>query len=506
MPRFRARRLSRLLALVAGAALPLGCERADNRHDPAAGVPRDALSLVVISIDTLRADHLGCFGYFRDTSPAIDAFARQAVFFENAYAPMATTLPSHATLFTGLYPLEHGVLANVGDGGVPFGARGGIVSLAEEARQAGLATAAFVSATPLKRYSGFDAGFDVYDEPQADEATRDATATTDAALAWLGRASAPFLLFIHYYDPHMPYAPPAPYDTMFAPDAALDACLAERAIPARVEPDLCKGRRPTPTRPSWNLYDGEIRYTDTQVERVLRRLRDGGLWERCVIVLTADHGEGLNQHGWPQHGRVWNEQLHVPLMIRFPAGVAGDLPPRVPALVSLADVAPTVLGRSGARWAPRLAAQATGRDVLAPGWKERPLLAQRSARDCGPEAGADFVLLLPGWRLHRTVDAAPLLFARPTDPHELRDLSAERSALASSLDDIARRLAGLLAARGDELGPVTGAGADVTDEQARQLEALGYAGGSQSAVTADATDAFDAYPTLEDLRSVLTEP
>src|SRR5262245_23830797 len=133
-------------------------------------------NIILITLDTVRADHLGCYGYFRDTSPVFDAFAREAVLFENAYAPMATTLPSHTSLLTGYEPLEHGVLANIDDGGNAFGRKAGARSFAEVAKRAGYATAAFVSATPLKQIGGLNTGFDVYDEPDA--ATRDGAETT----------------------------------------------------------------------------------------------------------------------------------------------------------------------------------------------------------------------------------------------------------------------------------------------------------------------------------------
>ncbi|MBU0638788.1 MAG: sulfatase-like hydrolase/transferase [Planctomycetes bacterium] len=150
---------------------------------PAAPPPPPPPNIVLISVDTLRADHLGCYGYFRDTSPNIDAFAREALFFEQAFCTMSVTLPSHVSLFTGLYPLEHGILANIEHGGVPFGWRTRVKTFAQFVSEAGYETAGFVSALPLKRDTGIAAGFEFFSQPR--KMTRSAEETNQAALAWL---------------------------------------------------------------------------------------------------------------------------------------------------------------------------------------------------------------------------------------------------------------------------------------------------------------------------------
>ena len=289
-----AARLACVCLLAAGL---LGCQRSQQPADRDTG-----LNLLIISIDTLRADHLGCYGYFRDTSPEIDAFARETVFFEQAYSPMSTTLPAHVSLLTGLHPAEHGITSNVGDGGHPFGTRPRIRSVVQMAQAADYRTAAFVSATPLKRYSGFDVGFDTFDEPG--DVMRAADEVTGKVLAWIdGVQSQRFVLLAHYYDPHRPYEAPEPFDSMYETDADLENYLAQRQVTPVIWPSLCRGSSVNMARTITNQYDGEVRFTDREVGRLLKGLRERGLWDNTVIVLTADHGEGLNQHNWPQHGR-----------------------------------------------------------------------------------------------------------------------------------------------------------------------------------------------------------
>ena len=176
----------------------------------ACGREAPAPNLVFVTLDTTRADHLGLYGYFRDTSPALDAFGSQAIVFERFIVPMATTLPTHASLFTATQPLEHGVLANSTQGGSRFVPSTHLRSLAEVAGAAGWRTAGFVSSAVLKRGSGIETGFDAFDEPEGEQ--RNAEATTRTALAWLeSTPRGPFLLWVHYFDAHWPYAPPPAY-------------------------------------------------------------------------------------------------------------------------------------------------------------------------------------------------------------------------------------------------------------------------------------------------------
>lgn len=440
--------------------------------------PEDLPNVVLIVVDTLRADHLGCYGYYRDTTPNIDAFASEALLFERAYAPMATTLPSHVSMFTGLYPLEHGTLANVRHGGKAFGWNPNITSVAELFQRNGFRTAGFVAATPLKRVVGFGVGFDVYEEPLPHRIR--AGEVNAKVLPWLrANASQRFFLFVHYYDPHnMPYMSGPPYSTMYETDERQQAWMSERRMPAEVAQSAC---RPfTRTAETINRYDGEIRYVNDELQRVLTELRDLGLYEKSVIIIASDHGEGLNQHDWPAHGRVWNEQLHVPLLVRFPRPLHDGLPQRFDGLVSLLDLFPTVLTRIRAPFQPEFMKQSTGVDVLAEDYRPRPLLGQRSGRDCGEDSGPEFALVTPEWSyLWDDAIAADLLFARASDPHELTNVASGHTSTRDSLRSGALALVELLRARGAafEQGQAGGA-AELDPRVLRELEAMGYITGA----------------------------
>jgi arylsulfatase len=457
-----------LALLAAAACTPGGDSSAGERRSPPP-------SIVLVTIDTLRADHLGCYGYFRDTSPRIDAFAREALVFDQAYATMATTLPSHASIFTARYPLEHGILANVLHGGNAFGWKEGMLSFAEVARDAGYATAGFVSAAPVSRDSGIDAGFDTWTEPAGIERRGDETAAD--ALAWLASANRePFFLWVHLYDPHWKYEPPPPYDSMFETEPELKRWIAERGIDSPGQRRTLE-RAGKATRDAINAYCGEVRFADEQVGRLLDALRERELLDRSIVVVTSDHGEGLNQHDWSAHGLVWDEQLRVPLLIRFPSSY-GVAPRRVGELVSLIDLFPTLLGRMGPLGTAKerdFLAQATGADVLAPGFAERPLFAQRSGRELPEDPGEMRALTTREWKLVEEVEVGHKLFDRRADPHELADLSALEPRRLQRLRDLAHGIVTEQARRSAEFAPAPGRKVDPAFLE--KLKELGYAGG-----------------------------
>lgn len=440
--------------------------------------PAPQLNLLIITLDTTRADHLGCYGYFRDTSPHLDAFAAEALLFDNAYAPMATTLPTHVSLFTGLHPLEHGVLANVSHGGSPFGMKKAVVPAARLAREAGYATAAVVSATPVKRHSGIADGFETFDEPR--KLTRKARPTTDLALKWLdAHHDRRFLLWVHYFDPHTRYQPPAPFNSMFRADAQSEQWIRERNMPEQIVEEWRANRHSGVTRELIDLYDGEIRYMDEQLGRLLDRVRQLGLWERTAVLILADHGEGLNQHDWPQHGGTWGEQLHAALLMRVP-GPGGSAPGRDSTLMTTADVLPTLLPLMNADWGGPLLKQASGVNVLAPAFRERPVLSLRTGREDNPNPGPDMVLRSAEWVLHVNDPAAGnLLFNRRADAFELDNRAAAEAAVVSRLTDQMHALAQHFRDRGVELdaGGKAEDSAPLDEKTLRELRALGYIGG-----------------------------
>lgn len=427
---------------------------------------RDAAvpDIVVITLDTLRADHLRAYGYYRDTAPALEALAAESVVFERAIAPMSTTLPSHTSLFTAVYPDEHGVLANVLDGGMRFVPSDSLVSFASYASSIGYHTAGFVSAAPLKKGTGIERGFAHWDEPE--RAERKAEETTDAALRWLGepRDGAVFL-WVHYYDIHGPYRPPAAYRDRFATDEALLEWMADR----RIRELVTQGRGRVDVARRHNRYDGEIAYVDDQVDRLLDALRGGPRWDETVILVVSDHGEGLYQHGEKAHGDVWHEQVHIPAFLRVP----GTPPGRVPHVVSMIDLLPTMLARVDLPNEPAFLAQATGRDALAPDWTPRPALSRRSDRHV-TEFGrhVQYALTTEQWKYIRPDGMPARLYGLERDPHEQWDVLDAYPEARRELDGTLDRMLEAQRRKGEAhgAGRTEQVGADVVN----QLAELGY--------------------------------
>jgi arylsulfatase A-like enzyme len=325
--------------LLAG-LVALGCGEA-------APAPRPDVLLVVV--DTLRADRLGAYGFPLPTSPNLDRFAADAVVFERAIAASASTVPSHASLMTSRFVREHSV------GWVNGTTRlEGVVTLAERFRTAGWATGAFVSNFVLRRASGLDAGFDVYDDAfSAAERNRPgffervAPDTTARAKAWLGaRGDEPVFLFVHYQDPHGPYLPPAEWTGAFTALETEDAA----PLPVLAGDDDAGGIPRYQALPGLDRlgqyarrYAGEIAYFDASFAQLLAALEARG--RPNVVLVTADHGESFGEGGfYLNHGHATTpDQAHVPLLVRAPGLAAG----RRPDPVHHVDVAPTLLALAG---------------------------------------------------------------------------------------------------------------------------------------------------------------
>jgi arylsulfatase A-like enzyme len=310
------------LAVAAGLALlPLLCSPHPN--------------LVLITIDTLRADHVGVYGDAAAETPTLDALARRGVRFARARSAAPLTGPSHATILTGVYPPQHGVRDNVN-----FVLDNRHPTLAGLLKEKGYRTAAFVGAYPLASAFGFGRGFERFGEGFHETAAlgqgaeRPGNEVADAALEWLASTGRdPFFVWIHLYDPHAPYTPPAPYAERFR------------------------------DRP----YDGEIAFADAQVGRVLEALRTARRDANTLVVVLSDHGEGLGEHGEATHGMlVYDSTLHVPWIMAGPGVPAGRV---VADEVGTVDVLPTLLGLVHASPPSGL----PGRDL-------RPALAERSVR------------------------------------------------------------------------------------------------------------------------------
>lgn len=433
---------------LAACALVLAVAPGCSRTDVEAALARTgaARRVILITCDTLRADHLGCYGYERPTSPCLDQLARESVLFENAWSAAPLTGPSLSALLAGLPPDQIGVDARANGKRIPASVR----TLAEVARDAGLATAAVVSSSVLVRPPpelgdvGLAQGFQFYDdELDASEHNRlvrerDAVHTTDAALRWLaGQAAsdARFFLWVHYQDPHGPYRAPEVDQRLFAREHA-----GERELPA--------GRDPSGAGqiPDYQLledlrqpgayvdrYDAEIHHFDAELGRLLDGLRGRGLLDDTLLVVTADHGESLGEHDWWFcHGETLQRELvRVPLLVRPPhAGRAPGNPVatgrRETELVSYLDLWPTVLE---ALELPPV--ENGGLSLLA---RDRP--ATRVAlQQLGSTAfGREWYAVTDGrWRLVVPGLASAQLFDERLDPLEQHDLAASEPARVRAL-------------------------------------------------------------------------
>lgn len=399
--------------------------------------------VVLLCLDTLRADHLGTYGYARDTSPAIDAFAATGVVFERAIAQAASTLPSHRALFQSR-------LASHADESAPV--------LAEVLSREGFRTAAFTGGGNVSAAFGFGRGFERYDEDRGGLA-----ASLPKVEAWLrAGAGERFFLFLHTYDVHLPYDPPPPFATMFGEpyDGPVTGANSRALLRAQRGLDGTDASPAPLTRADRErivgLYDGGIRYTDGQVARLLALLDELGLAATTAVVLLSDHGEEFLDHGsWIHSHTVFDELVRVPLVFRVP----GREPSRVDAQVRLLDVAPTLLDLVGVEapdaWTGRSLGSAIDGSAVAP----RPAVS---------EMGRWQALALPPWKLVRGVGPTRL-FDLASDPGEQRDLAAREPERAEELEGA------LSLALGEQRGPVEALEEGPADAAlTERLRELGY--------------------------------
>jgi arylsulfatase A-like enzyme len=294
---------------------------------------RASKGVVLISIDTLRRDHLSLYGYPRRTTPGLEALAREAVVFEDAVSTSSWTLPAHASLLTSTVPSVHGAT------GSEVGLSPEWPGLPRLLREAGYFTQAMTTHVYLSKEYGFGEGFDRHrylPETRAEE-------VTDQAVRFLeARGDSDFFLFLHYYDPHWHYDPPAPYDRAFDPGYRGEATGIWWDF-KELDADSID---PKDLHHIQALYDGEILYTDRQLERLFQEMKRLGVFENALLVVASDHGEEFLDHGqWEHQKTLYEEQLRVPLMIKLPNAEMRSR--RVSGQVSLVDVAPTVLEAQG---------------------------------------------------------------------------------------------------------------------------------------------------------------
>jgi choline-sulfatase len=422
--------------------------------------PAGPTPVILISIDTLRADHLPIYGYTRVRTPAVDALARDGVVFDNAYAHSPQTLPSHVSILTGRLPFEHGVRDNLG-----FAVKPGERALPAMLHDAGYTSGGFVSAYVLRADTGIGRMFDRYDDrlpPSSPEVAigelqRDGAATLEAAERWLdGLQSDRCFLFFHIYEPHSPYAPPARF-AEYAP------------------------------------YDGEIAYADEIVGKLIASLKKRGLYERALIVLLSDHGEGLGDHGEQEHGLfLYRETIRVPLVVKVPRQQRGGT--HVAAPVQHIDLVPTVLDLLGLPPSTAL----RGRSL-------RPLIDGGTMPERGIYSEALYARYHFLWsELYALTDAQYSFIRAPrdelydvrADPSERRNLASEREATRTAMKSALDQLTA---------GTPIDAPGEVDAGARERLRALGYVGRAPPADTPGAAlpDPKDKVPVLERYRAAI---
>jgi len=411
--------------------------------------------VVLISIDTCRADHLGCYGYWRNTTPNIDAIAAEGIVFNNAFTSVPLTLPAHSSMLTGTIPLYHRVRENVN-----YRLSESNITIAEILQENGFETGAFVGAFVLDSQFGLDQGFDTYNDSLKKEnkiafmfAERDAGEVTYLTDKWLQQhRDDKFFLFLHYFDPHSPYN----FHKRFG--------------------FMSKAGQPSPV----NCYDSEIAYTDDCIGKVIKKLKDLDLYDSTLLIITSDHGESLGEHSEKTHGFfVYNSTLHVPLIIKIPKGPKGK---RIDDLVGLVDIVPTVCGSLGIP----VGQHVQGRDLNALFLNESDSIEERFLY-CESLVSTKFGLnpflglLSNRWKYIHT--SQPELYDLEKDFREKNNLYAQYTQQGRVMQD---KLDSILKTY-DRSQSDTGNKMVLDEESKKRLESLGYISDS----TVDDTIEFD---------------
>lgn len=477
-PASSSRSLALRLALAAALTLCLGaCGHEDEPSaspGPAQRTPGQApsdtagekpLSIILVSIDTLRRDHVGFYGYERNTTPFLDQLAEKSLVFDNAYTAFSWTLVAHMSLVTGLYPSQHGVWRE--DAALPES----VPTIAERLQSRGYYTMGFHDSRWLEKRYGFARGYDVYERHHGA-----AIAGRQMEQAMLERPKAkPFFLFLHLMDVHNAplepgrtmYEPPEPFDELFQPGA--------KEVLAELDPGTAwnesEGITPEQHEALVALYDGGIRYADTKLGEWIELWWKAGLLDNAVLIITSDHGEGLDQRGtgYGGHGFAFNEGLRVPLMIHFPGDARGG--ERVEQPVSHVDILPTILDGLGMDADARL----PGFSLVSGRPEDSVIYAEQPNR-------MEAFIRWP-WKLIRPTGANAhklRLFHLENDPDELEPLTVEDAATSQYTrisTEFGKRIAAERARwfRPKEPNPDAG---PLSEEATEALKALGYLGGN----------------------------
>lgn len=417
--------MRRIACFVVVAILAAACHRKEH-----AALRFENAPVILISIDTLRSDHLPIYGYQGVETPNIDAFRRDAILFRHAYSHCPMTLPSHVSMLTGLLPTQHGVRDNQGfhfDGTQH-------ASVPALLHSHGYATGAAVSSVVLAAENGlgplfddYDAAIDTHAGSAFAEFQRPGNITEGRAETWIdAHAAKPFFYFFHIYEPHVPYDPPEPFRSRYA-----------------------------------NAYDGEIATADAIVGKLLVFLKSKGLYDRAIIILASDHGEGLNDHGEDQHSiLIYREALQVPLLLKLPSSKLAGSAANAPA--ALSDIAPTILTLLGID-VPKESSQVSLLSLLEPSAPVRRVYSESLYPRY--HFGWSELRSLIDDRWHYIHSPRPELYDVAGDAAEKHDVIADQRRVAASMQTD-------LAKYGDAVPTIS----SVDPETAAKLQALGYIG------------------------------
>jgi arylsulfatase A-like enzyme len=413
-------------AVLPGGLLIKGCSGGKTSQRP---------NVLLISLDTVRRDHCSVYGYKHDTTPNLTILAKQGALFDLAYSPASTTSPSHATMFTSLYPITHRVVKN----GLEFSDK--YETLAEILKGQGYQTAAFVSSFVLHSKFGYAQGFDFFDDEFLrqecktyvtewegykinDIFDRRAPYTTARAINWLYNkrdSSKPFFMFVHYFDPHSPYVPPEPFRSSFAPKNVSANNL-----------EIAKGR-----------YDGEIAFTDKYCTDLIEQIGRMGLKDDTLIVILSDHGEGLMQHGYIGHNvHIYEEYVRVPMIFIFPGRIKKgavftqpvEFVDLVPTILDLLDIKKQNPAFQGQSLAPTLLL-GTELDVDRPIYLHRQQFIAKWMDNIWVK-GEKFGVRIGKWKyIVGDEEGTKELFNLETDPGEKNNLYMDSKKVANSLSD-----------------------------------------------------------------------
>jgi arylsulfatase A-like enzyme/Tfp pilus assembly protein PilF len=438
----RSRRVaSPWLAVAAAIVFSTLLASAQGRKAPGVANPHPRPNVILITIDTLRADHVGCYGAKTVKTPTLDALAKDGVIFDRAISQVPLTWPSHAVILTGTYPFQNGVQDFTGQPLAPE-----FKSVAQAFKQVGYATGAVVSAYVLDRSWGLARGFDYYDDAFSAKTfekkdiglvDRRASESVDHALSWLRKTKQrPFFLWLHLYDPHNPYDPPEPYNSEYKD----------------------------------HLYDGEIAYADHELGNLISWLKQNKLYESSVILATSDHGESLGEHGEDEHGFfIYNATVHVPLIVKPPSG-SGISSGHVREPVETTAIAASLLHLAGVK------------SPIERQFQSKPLFGVAGSAGDPAYSETFYPLSSFGWsplqaletdRYHYIDAPHPELYDLDADPGEVHNLAAQQPAAVAVLKEKLqqRRAHNPFASRAANANP-----ANLSPDAQEKLRALGYFG------------------------------